>query len=144
MKEVIGNLWDTPADWRCITTNAVINRDGELVMGRGCALEAAQKFPGLRKYAARRVAVNGNVVQAVSQHRLILFPVKDRWDQPAKLSLILRSAIRLAELCDEHDLGQILLPRPGCGNGQLDWPAVKAVIENVLPDNVSVITFPPR
>lgn len=140
MKEVVGNLWDYDADWRCITTNGAVSRDG-LVMGRGCAREAADLFPGLRVYAGARVTANGNVVQSIARHRLILFPVKDVWDRPARLGLIAKSAIRLAELCEEHDLGTVVLPRPGCGNGQLAWTDVKPVIAPILPDSVHVITF---
>ena len=140
MHEVTGNLWDYPADWRCITTNPIINRHGQLVMGRGCAREAADRFPGLPEYAAQRVALNGNVVQSIVAHNLILFPVKHHWQEPADLKLIRQSAETLAALCDEHDLGTVVLPRPGCGNGRLTWATVKSWIEPVLPDNVHVIT----
>lgn len=140
MKEVTGNLWEYPADWRCITTNGVVGPNG-LVMGRGCAAEAAQRYPGLPAYAGRRVAENGNVVQSVAHHRLILFPVKHHWRDPAKLSLIAKSAIRLAELTEDHDLGTVVLPRPGCGAGQLDWSDVRDLIAPILPDSVHVITF---
>lgn len=141
MHEVTGNLWEYPADWRCITTNPIINRHGQLVMGRGCAREAAERFPGLPEYAAQRVALNGNVVQSIVAHNLILFPVKHHWQQPADLQLIRQSAERLGQLCVDHDLGTVVLPRPGCGNGRLTWDRVKAMIEPLLPDNVHVITF---
>ena len=35
----------------------------------------------------------------------------------------------------------IVIPRPGCGNGRLDWPVVRPLLES-LPDTVTVITFP--
>ena len=140
MREVTGSMWEYPADWRCITTNGIVTQDG-LVMGRGCAAQAAQRYPGLRQYAGARVAARGNIVQSVSKHRLILFPVKHRWDHPASLGLITKSAIRLAELTEEHDLGTVVLPRPGCGNGQLDWSDVHPVIAPILPDSVHVITY---
>ena len=40
-----GNMWDSwdDADLFLITTNAVIKVNGELVMGRGIALEARQR-----------------------------------------------------------------------------------------------------
>jgi len=47
----------------------------------------------------------------------------------------------LAELTEEHDLGTVVLPRPGCGNGQLDWSDVHPVIAPILPDSVHVITY---
>jgi hypothetical protein len=141
MKEVTGNLWDYPADWRCITTNGRTRSDGALVMGRGCAKEATERFPGLEFACGDRVRARGNIVQSVAKHRLILFPVKDSWEQPAKLGLIERSAIRLAEITEEHDLGTVVLPRPGCGNGRLSWADVQPSLARILPDSVHVITF---
>jgi hypothetical protein len=33
-----------------------------------------------------------------------------------------------------------VMPRPGCGNGQLSWAAVRPLLEG-LPDNVIVVHF---
>jgi len=41
------NLWEYPADARVITTNGFVKNNGEAVMGRGCAREAARKYPRL-------------------------------------------------------------------------------------------------
>jgi len=39
MKELRGNLFHTPCDVICITTNGFVKRNGEAVMGRGCAVQ---------------------------------------------------------------------------------------------------------
>jgi len=46
---VCGNLWDEwgVADLLLVTTNSTVRRDGTLVMGRGAALEAQQRYPAL-------------------------------------------------------------------------------------------------
>lgn len=146
MLEEYGNLWDMEADWRCITTNSDINRFGELVMGRGCALQAKKRYPGLAKYAAERVRSNGNVVQAIKAHNLILFPVKHHWPDQADLSLIETSANQLAWHADEHNLGRILLPRPGCGNGRVEWDDVCPILEKAFEgrNDIVVVTYPPK
>lgn len=59
MIEVKGNLWDIPADWRGITTNGTINKAGEIVMGKGCALEAKRRYPGLPRAIASYVSTWG-------------------------------------------------------------------------------------
>jgi hypothetical protein len=48
MKLTNGNMWSAypQADLFLITTNSTLKNDGCLVMGKGIALEAAQRFPG--------------------------------------------------------------------------------------------------
>ncbi len=45
----LGNMWTAyePADLFLITTNSTIRRDGALVMGRGIARQAKERFPDL-------------------------------------------------------------------------------------------------
>jgi len=44
VKEVDGNLWEIEADWRVITTNGFVKKDGRAVMGRGVARQALQRY----------------------------------------------------------------------------------------------------
>lgn len=46
-----GNMWDVFGNTQLfyITTNPIVNANGEAVMGRGIALEAAKRFPTIRK-----------------------------------------------------------------------------------------------
>jgi hypothetical protein len=53
------------ADALCITTNGSLKAGGELVMGRGIALDAAQRFPGMALHLGRQVRQNGNKTQVV-------------------------------------------------------------------------------
>jgi hypothetical protein len=97
MIEVVGNLWTYPADVRVITTNGTVKKNGECVMGRGCALEAAKKLPGLPKVLGDLIKKNGNVPQRLTDksceiHSLWSFPVKHEWHQKADLTLIKKSA----------------------------------------------------
>lgn len=50
-----GNMWDCfgKVDLFLVTTNPIVNAKGELVMGRGIALEAKKRFPELPKDFAR-------------------------------------------------------------------------------------------
>jgi len=53
MKIIKGNIWDyyysklNPNNWLVITTNTQIKNGGNAVLGRGIALEANDRFPGL-------------------------------------------------------------------------------------------------
>ena len=140
MIEVTGNLWSHPADVRVITTNGTINSRGEAVMGRGCAKEAALKFPQLPKQLAARIRAEGNHPYAFPEYGLMTFPVKHQWFERANLELIRTSALQLTRMLDPGKV--YCLARPGCGNGKRSWREVKPLL-NCLPDNVHVIDFPP-
>lgn len=146
MKEVTGNLWTYPADVRVITTNGFVKKNGEAVMGRGCALEAAKKYPSLPKVLGDHIKSNGNHVSWLygcdRGELLWSFPVKHNWYEKADLTLIERSARELYnEFNAKKSVKVVVLPRPGCGNGQLNWNDVRPILEPILDDRFHVITF---
>lgn len=150
MQEVKGNLWELPADARCITTNGFVTKAGKAVMGRGCAKEATDLIPGLARNLGMLISLHGNNVHALGEYpqwgRLYSFPVKHVWNQYADPVLIIRSAEQLVAEVDRLKgegvvLNTILIPRPGCGNGGLDWKDVKAILEPILDERFHTITF---
>jgi hypothetical protein len=148
MIELAGNIWDlaqTPwpgaATYIGITTNGYVKKNGEAVMGRGVALQAKQRYPGLPEELGREITLRGNRVFFWHSKHLFNFPVKVTWDQPAKLDLIAESAATLATCARANGQIRFLLPRPGCGNGGLKWVAVKPLLIG-LPDNVVIVSLP--
>ena len=147
MIEVVGNLWTYPADVRVITTNGTVKRNGECVMGRGCALEAKQHCSSwnLPKHLGDLITTKGNHVHFLyseGQQDMIdvySFPVKYEWMQRADPKLIERSARELVRVNDTSSV--IVLPRPGCGNGGLRWEDVKLILEPILDDRFHAITW---
>jgi len=145
-REAKGNLWELPADARCITTNGAVRRDGAAVMGRGCAHEAKMKFGGIDIALGAHIKAKGNHCVALITHEigwhLITFPVKHHWKDKADIKLIERSCQELMAMINVYDWKNVLLPRPGCGNGHLDWETeVKPVIAPLLDERVTVVTF---
>lgn len=140
MIEVIGNLWTYPADYRIITTNGSLKRDGCAVMGRGCAFQATKRYKFLQRDLGKLLSDSGNKLYVFMNLQLITFPVKYKWYEKANLDLIQKSTKEL--LSQIHGRGNLIyvMPRPGCGNGQLDWVDVKPILE-ILPDNVKVISL---
>lgn len=151
MIEVRGNLWDYPADVRCITTNGFVKKNGLAVMGRGCAFEATKRYGGIAKILGRQIKENGNHVAKIygAAEAIYSFPVKHNWFEKADPTLIERSAHELVAAIngtptnDPIAIAQlrIVLPRPGCGNGQLRWEDVQPVLAPILDDRFHVITF---
>lgn len=150
MIEVVGDMWSLywPLEDQkvqvCITTNGVVKANGCAVMGAGCAQQARDRFPGIDQLLGARIRKNGNLFQVIYPKPTILaFPVKHKWNQMADVKLIARSTEALKGWAEAIPHITIVLPRPGCGNGQLDWSVVKPIV-SVLPDNVHVIDLPRR
>lgn len=144
MQEAHGNLWDfvslSPQHIAVITTNGFVKRNGECVMGKGCAREARDRFPGLALEVGDCIRAYGNVVSVVRK-QLVTFPTKHVWWERSDLELIAKSAAQLGHLADLQPENIFYLPRPGCGNGGLCWEDVLPVLEAAqLPDNVVVIS----
>ena len=133
MIEKTCNLWIEPAEYRCIPVSGAL-REGCAILDSGVALEAAKKFQGIEQDLGRLIASRGNHVHLI-RPGLVSFPVKQyEWARPS-LELIGRSARELAALVGT---AKTLLPRPGCGPGELTWEEVSKVLAS-LPDNVIVI-----
>lgn len=150
MREVTGNLWDYHAQghWVVITTNGSVRQDGRLVMGRGVAQEAAQRYPDLQAFLGKVILRSGNHVWPLARWRVFSFPVKHRWQETADLLLIEWSAEELVgkvntmerqHLVPPGALDEIALVRPGCGNGGLRWAVVKPVLTRFLDDRFVVV-----
>ena len=135
MKLIRGNIWDSKALAICVTTNGMVKQNGRAVMGRGIALQAANRYPDLPLELARRLKLWGNKVYTFySYPSIITFPTKHHWRDPSDLGLIALSATQLVELRRDND-GRVALPFPGCANGGINIDTVVAIIEPILSDD---------
>ena len=133
MIEKTCNLWLEKADFRCIPTSGAV-ADGEAVLDSPLAQDAVQRFQGLGHDLGRLLTQRGNHVHEI-RPGLLSFPIKQyQWSGPA-LDVIRRSAEELAALVGD---AKTLLPRPGCGPGELSWEDVAGALAS-LPDNIIVI-----
>ena len=141
MREIEGDIWDYHAkgNWITITTNPIQRADGALIMGRGVAQQAKERFPELPYVLGRLVASGGNVPYKLDRWKIVSFPVKHHWQQPADTSLIVQSAEMIRDLCQEFQIRPLYMVRPGCGNGGLSWVHVKPLIQAAFYDEDFVI-----
>lgn len=144
MKEITGNIWDfhDKGHWIVITTNGNVKANGEAVMGKGIALQAKQKFPGLPKVLGQSIVFCGNVVTILGQppfldYRIVSFPTKRNWWEKADPSLIEKGCKVLSTTWPKDR--NLYMVRPGCSNGQLDWKDVKPILERYLDDRFIVV-----
>lgn len=156
------------ADAICITTNCYVKKDGTAVMGRGVALEAAQRWPELPGILGDKLRTSGGSVyelMIVNNTAILAFPVKLKgaykpsteqilphmrkyfegkdfvpgYALYADINLIKRSAFQLRYLADMKGWKTIALPMPGCGNGGLKWEDVKPVVEEFFDDRFIIV-----
>lgn len=149
MKEITGDLWDYYSKHPiCITINGYVKKNGEAVMGRGCAYEATQRIQGIAHALGEYIIENGlgvylvGVVEPLSLiiHQIIVFPVKYHRRQKANRFLIEKSAEQLKTLVDLNKWPIVILPRSGCGYGRLKWKDVKLILEKYLDDRFWMIS----
>lgn len=145
MIELIADMWSIDADALAITSNGYTTRTGKDagrgVMGRGVAAQARDRFPGIQQRLGELLARHGNhcFILCEGKPAIVSLPVKHAWYEKADLSLIARSARELVALTDEQGWQRVVVPRPGCGNGQLRWAQVKPVIEPIFDDRFIVV-----
>ena len=146
MREIFGDLWTYPADARVVTTNGTVRNDGAAVMGRGCAAQLKDRFRHIEYALGQLLDRHGNhvFILTIEPEPILSFPVKQHWKDKADIDLIIQSAYELRTIATAMDLKQVVLPRPGCGNGGLEWESldgVKIHLVNKLDDRFHVIDF---
>jgi len=127
-----------------------VNTEG--VMGKGLALQFKKAFP--ENFASYERACKAgevktgqmHIVQRLASPRFIInFPTKRHWRLPSKLEYVrdgLRDLVAQVKLLK---IGSIAVPPLGCGNGGLEWSAVRPLIVEAFasaPD-VRVVLFEP-
>ena len=169
MVNIKGNLFDTDTDVICVTTNGYVKSNGECVMGRGCAKELSDMAPEVPSLLGAAIRRNGNVVNFIMSEDGIdiwSFPVKHQyvindgtnvvrhmkgkyelgdkvmgWASVADMELVERSARQLLVVANFTKKKRILLPRPGCGAGELEWSDVEPILQKILDDRFYCITY---
>lgn len=123
MQQIKGNIWDFHGSnsYIGVTTNGVIRSNGSLIMGKGIALEARERFKGVDKLLGTLVKNQGNNVYLLASHGIFSFPTKDHFKDVSPLELIERSCQQLREAMNKVPNKQFYLIPPGCGLGGRDW-----------------------
>ena len=145
--ESSANLLEADVDALVNTVNTVG------VMGKGIALQFKNSFPANFKAYERackdsRVRLGEMFVfdagQLMKPRWIINFPTKGHWRSGSKISDIASGLDDLRRVIDELGIKSIALPPLGCGNGGLEWSAVRPLIDAKLADlDIEVLVFPP-
>lgn len=149
----------------CITTNCSITNDGSNPMGGGCAGAARKKwqyidedYGYLLKFTPHIPIILGHVgkladdffnsillqmdnIDYKKHTAVIAFPTMHSIFEPADLKLIIRSSELLAEMANKFNWNSIMIGRPGCGIGGLNWSNVKKELEPILDNRFTIVYF---
>lgn len=122
------------------TGNSYINKKGELVMGRGAALDVKKQFPDLPKKFGDCITVAGKeygviLITQFPLHTMGVFQVKYHYKDNADILLIKNSTEKLKKYALKAPNLIFHMNFPGIGWGGLTEKQVMPIIES-LPDNV--------
>jgi hypothetical protein len=169
MKELKKDLFDCSkdADAICITTNGNYTKDGMACMGGGCAGQCAKKWPETamrlgkclinfkddpnpnRPFVIGALDGYGNYIEPnlrIIKQRLFKclifsFPTMNNIIDGASLELIEKSAKEMVVWANRFGLRNIICPRMGVGIGGLKWSEVKKIVEPILDDRFTIVSF---
>ena len=142
MNEIVGDLWaeHVTGAFVVVTTNGLLTKSGKSIMPRGCARQAADRYPEIRQTLGRLLLNHGNHVFDLGR-RIVSFPVEEDPYQNPDIRLIEQSCKELVDLVNDKDWQKIVVPRPGCGGGGLSWADVEPVLEKYFDDRFYVISM---
>lgn len=155
MIEIIGNYWDMAKgdnprfDALVCTTNKIVKKNGRLVMGAGIARDFRETFKDIDLRWGQRLKFgyhdNGFMVISMQTSfggsrllHLVAFPTKENWKNDSIIDLIKLSALTLKNTANIMGWRNVLMTRPGCGHGGLDWNFVREEIR-FLDDRFRII-----
>ncbi len=132
-----GNLLEADVEALVNTVNTVG------IMGKGIALMFKEAFPeNFRLYAAACKRGEVEIGRMFVTERpgltgprwIINFPTKKHWRDRTQVEWLRAGLEDLKKVLQEKDIQTIALPPLGCGNGGLEWSAVRPLIEGALAE----------
>lgn len=144
MKIEKGNIIDYigVSDIVCVTTNGIVKKNGELVMGAGCALAFKKAFPTLPKILGEQVLSKGNrpvIGGKINNSYIVSFPTKEHYKDNSDINLIKNSALFLVRIADYYNAKSICIPSPGTGLGNLSKDTVYEVLSEIFDDRFTIV-----
>ena len=112
-------------------------------MGKGVALAIKEKYPWcLAPYkdaCTHEILIPGGLfVTKINVEPKIHYPIiinlatKNHWRGKSRLEWVDRGLEKLSEYIVQNELQSVSMPRPGCGNGGLNWNDVKLLVQKHL------------
>lgn len=139
------------------TSNCMLDKNKQLVMGGGIALTFKQMFPNLpykfgqhiQNIGELKYFQNPQVLHTLESytidegfHNLIdvfAFPTKTDFKLDSTYKLVERSTKQLLFLLNSMNINKCLITPPGCGLGNLSWDKVKIILTDLDVNNKLIV-----
>ena len=136
-----GDLLSSPAQVQVNTVNTVG------VMGKGIALQFKKKYPEMftayQRVCEKQQLDTGKLYLWKSPEKWVLmFPTKKHWRNPSRMEYVESGLQKFVDNYERLGIESIAFPKLGCGNGGLEWSAVKLIMEKYLrPLPISIYIY---
>lgn len=136
-----GDLFSTNYNYTIITTNAVVKKDGCLVMGAGIAKVVRDKWKGIDYVLGQQILRHATPKRygLIVGKRLGILQTKNCFSDKSDLELVKYSVELLRQFALEHPKDTIGINYPAIGCGGLKKFQVQPIL-NTLPNNVFIHT----
>jgi len=134
-----GNLLKSDCDYLCFTSNSVINKEGELVMGKGIAKAFKDAMPNL-PYFFGQLIKNKSSYHYKKIDNIIALQTKIDWRDDSELDFVIKTIQILKEHAIEELNKTFAVPLLGTLNGKLNQQIIREAMSQ-LPDNVYIYTL---
>ena len=133
-----GDLYKSDIDYKCFTSNSTLNKNNELIMGKGNALSVKEMYPILPKVFGNKIKDKSLFgISLDINTNIIAFQTKIDWKENSTIEIIKNSILKLKEYSILNQDKTIGLPFPGVNNGKLNENKVLPLLL-LLPNNVSI------
>lgn len=142
MNEDIFNVQEKiHGSWMVVPINLQVKVNGSAVMGAGLAKQAADRWKSLPKELGQELIsqdLQTFTIFTFPEIRVVAAPTKVHWRNKSSLELVEKSCMHIRAHFRNNLL--VVLPKMGCGLGQLKWEDVEPLYERYFKtDNYIVV-----
>ncbi|CAF3602081.1 unnamed protein product [Rotaria sp. Silwood1] len=135
-REMHGDLFSASS----ITSLAhCVSRD--LNMSKGIAMLFRDKFGQINELQKQNVPVGGCAYLTADDRCIFYLVTKERYFYKPTMATLESSLRVMRDLCIQHNIRHLGMPRIGCGLDKLDWNKVSQLIQNVFKEDDIEITI---
>ena len=116
-----GDLYKSDMEYKCFTANSTLNKNNELIMGKGNALTVKEMYPELPKVFGNKIKDKSLFGISLDVNtNIIAFQTKIDWKENSTVDIIKNSISKLNDFAVSFYPCPIGIPFPGINNGKLN------------------------